>query len=126
LVADEKFKVKFNKGKQWFYVCLYDVSLYRFNKWAGTRWGFYWYRQDRNRYRGHFGDVHLVKSRSHRIDLYVHEAMLHLLKDWASSRKLDLNNVRREEELALLLDELYRNYLRAWGRHFKRKSVPIP
>ena len=61
MVADEKFKVKFNKGKQWFYVCLYDVSLYRFNKWAGTRWGFYWYRQDRNRYRGHFGDVHLVK-----------------------------------------------------------------
>lgn len=122
----ERFKVKFNRGKQWFYVNIYDVSVYRFNKWAGTRWGFYWQHPQRNRYKGYFGSVNIVKCRSHRIDLYVHEAMLHLLKDWSKSRGLDLNNDRREEELAWLLDELYRNYLRAWGRHFKRRSIPIP
>ncbi len=109
------FRVPFNAGKQYYEVHLHDCSVETFNRWAKTRWGFYWGdRRKRNRYKGYFCDVHLL---SYRIDqnTVAHE-LWHVVKWWARARGLDLNSDRREEDIAWVWGEVVGNFWREYSK----------
>lgn len=108
-------------------VYYYDVHPRTFERWAETSYGFYWgYNPEKEKgiYSGYFGELHFVKGVA-QLDTVEHE-LEHLLMDWCKTRKMNMNANRNEERICQLRDELSREYWRAWGAHYKRKTIPIP
>lgn len=117
------FRVYFNERKQWFVIHLHNVHPTTFYRYAQTYWGFFWgYNpsKQRNRFAGFFGEIHLVASRVNE-NIVSHE-LLHLLADWCHVRGLDMNNFKREEDLAWVSGELNGNFWRAYRRFLRCTS----
>lgn len=109
LIADIVFRVPFNQNKQYYEVHLHDCDVKKFARWANTRWGFFWGdRKHANRYRGYFGDIHLLIDRVEP-NTVAHE-LFHLLKWWAVARGLSLDSNRREEDIAWVFGEMVGNF----------------
>jgi hypothetical protein len=102
------FLVRFNKGRQFFEVYLWDVHPTTFAAWGGGRWG-YWTGTRTNDRLGKFGEVHFVKNRL-RFDTIVHE-LDHVRTDWMWSRGETITR-RNEERYACFLDEIVRKFVR--------------
>lgn len=108
------FIIKFNRGKQWISVTVWDVHPTTFKNWGGGRWAYFlagWETPNN----GLFGELHLVKS-GIREDTVVHE-MFHVLCEIIYSRR-DAITKYNEERYATLLDELTRKF---W-RYYRKKG----
>lgn len=105
-----KFRVHFNKGKQYFDVHVYDAprKFYAVNKcWA------YWqpYEHQRTR-KGFFGTVALGEMD---VALAEHE-LQHLWINWIRCRKPGRITNQNEERLVCLLDEIKHKFWMKWKK----------
>ena len=107
-----RFRIKFNRNKQWIDVTVWDVHPTTFANWGGGRWAYFEKGYDLPR-RGKFGELHLVKS-GIREDTVAHE-MFHVLWEWIFSRNTILNR-KNEERYADFLDELVRKFYREYRK----------
>jgi len=106
------FKIFFNKKRQWINIYLDDVHPKTFSKKGGGNWGFFIAKWS-NPKLGHFGDVHLVKSRV-REDLIVHE-FFHVFAEWIWSNRTSITS-QNEERMAEFMDELVRKFYREYRK----------
>jgi hypothetical protein len=106
----KKFNVSFRKNKQYVTVYLHSVSPETFQRMGGGRWGYYLPAENRNNFRGFFGEIHLVENRL-RMDLISHE-LFHFVSDFIYSRGRGLSPYN-EEYYASIMDEVTRNLIKA-------------
>lgn len=106
------FKILFNKNRQSLNVFLHDVHPKTFAMRGGGSWGFF-IAEWSNPKLGHFGSIHLVKSRV-RVDLVVHE-LDHARTDWMLSNGFTIIR-QNEEKMATFLDELVRKFYREYNK----------
>jgi hypothetical protein len=111
----DSFLIKFNKGKQWISVTLWDVHPDTFQNWGGGRWAYfdpvYPFTSS-----GLFGEFHAVKS-GIREDTVSHE-LFHVVCGIIYSRR-DAITGRNEERYASLIDELTRKFFRGYRKKGK-------
>lgn len=91
---------------------LWDVHQTTFHSWGGGNWAYYENSPTRN-HKGHFGDMHFVKSRV-RVDVFDHEKM-HLVGDILRSKNR-VWTVYNEEWIAVLSDGLTRRFWREYKK----------
>lgn len=118
MTPDDSFSFTFNR-RQSCLVCLY-YDKRQFWEWSKS-YGYYIPAKDRYLRVGLFGEIHLSEAT---LDLVAHE-LDHLRWDWIFSRGI-VPSPANEERLTRLGDELTRKFWRAWGRHYRRKTVCIP
>lgn len=109
---DCSFVFYFNRRRQWVDVYLWDVHPNTFERWDAGRWGYYHAIREHGRV-GKFGELHFVASRV-RHDSVAHE-LFHLFCDILFTRKQAVTE-RNEEQLAIVFDELTRNFWREYEK----------
>ena len=111
----DKFTIKFNKGRQWILVTIWDVHPTTFQNWGGGRWAYFEPQKVDNvtPIRGLLGELHMVKS-GIRDDTVAHE-MFHVLCEIIYSRR-DAITGSNEERYAALLDELVRKFRQGYNK----------
>lgn len=113
-----KFKVYFNRRKQWLDVYIKDVHPNTFERWDGGRWAYFVPAWESPR-SGKFGEIGMVSSRV-RTDSIVHE-MFHVLCEWMWANRTAVTS-GNEETLAAMLDELVRNFERQYKKESKNNK----
>jgi hypothetical protein len=116
----DSFLIKFNKGRQWISVTVWEQHPTTFYKWAETRWGYFierWTETENSTPRGgYFGELHLVKA-GIREDTIAHE-MFHVICEIIRARGVTLTG-RNEEIYACILDELVRKFYKGYRKNEK-------
>lgn len=108
----KSFRIKFNRGRQWIDVTIWDVHPTTFQNWGGGRWG-YWEPKWENPKEGFFGELHLVES-GIREDTVAHE-MIHPVWERFVANNYKFNR-RNEERFAVYVDELVRKFYKEYRK----------
>ena len=108
--SEKRFRVHFNKGKQWFDVYIAD-SQRKFMA-RESCYAYYQPASPRNVRRGMFGTVHFSKTGT---GLVAHE-LLHLLIDWVRVGRSHTITERNEESVVLMFGEMVRAF---WNKYYQ-------
>jgi hypothetical protein len=108
----DNFTIRFNKGRQWITVQVWDVHPITFKNWGGGRWA-YFDPTFENPKVGLFGELHLVKS-GIREDTLAHE-LLHVVLGWCFANWI-IPTPRNEEKLCEFIDELTRKFWKGYRK----------
>lgn len=108
----ENFRIYFDRRRRWVCVYLHDVAPQTFERRGGGRWAYFEPAAERGRY-GVLGELHFVSSRV-RPDTVAHE-LIHVLADWMREKGMTFSE-RSEERIAVMYDELTRNFWREYGK----------
>lgn len=117
----EEFLIRFNHGKQWIKVIIWDVHPTTFSNWGGGRWAYFEPKWEHPR-KGFFGELHLVKS-GIREDTIAHE-VVHVVLAWYFAKWIIITP-NNEEKFAERVDEIVRKFYRGYRKLEKEwKKTP--
>lgn len=108
----KSFRIKFNRGKQWVDVTLWDVHPNTFQNWGGGRWAYFEKGYEHPR-EGKFGELHAVES-GIREDTVAHE-IPHIVWEWFVANNIQFIR-RNEEKFCRMTDELVRKFYREYRK----------
>lgn len=111
-----KFRVYFNRHRQWLEVTLWDVHPNTFARWKAGRWAYFLATWSDPK-SGLFGELHFVTSRL-RFDTVSHE-IFHVLAEWMFANR-DPLSPKNEEKYASLFDELSRKVVREIRKQYPK------
>jgi len=112
-----RFRVYFNRRKQWFDVFVSDNAR-RFMA-RDKCYAYYQPARDRRARKGLFGEIHLSRMGN---GLVAHE-LLHLLIDWVQSGRGGVINARNEERIVIMFGEMVRNFWRLYYAEEKKITI---